>query len=105
MLHHHLCKRTAAELKNGESVPAHFLFLSGSGGTRKSHVIKMIHKDVSYFFDLYKQTIRDDPLVLLSAYTGTTAFNIEGITLHSALCLPTTGKCYLSDEKRSTLQA
>ena len=59
----------------------------------------MVHTDVNYFFNLYDKTVRDDPLVLLTAYSGTAAFDIGGITLHSALCLPTTGTEQLSDEK------
>ena len=38
-----------------------------------------------------KKTVRTDPLILLTAYNGTAAFIIDGITLHSALCLPTSG--------------
>ena len=74
-----LCSiRASAALRNGENIPAYYLFLSGPGGMGKSHVMKMIHRDVNYFFNLYKQTIRDNPLVLLTSYTGTAAFNTEG---------------------------
>ena len=105
MFKYHWCKRVAVTLKIGESVLANYLFLSRHAGMEKSHVIKMIQWDVNYFFDLYKQTISDDSLVLVTAYTGTAPFNIKGITLHSALCLPTTPKHYLFAEKRATLQA
>ena len=52
MFNHHWCKRADAALRNGESVPAYYLFLSGCGGTGKSDVIKMIHRDVNYFFNI-----------------------------------------------------
>ena len=64
----------------------------------------MVHRDVN-FFNLYDKTVRGDPLVLLTACTGTAAFNIGGITLHSVLCLPTTRTECLSEEKQTTLQS
>ena len=86
-----------AAFKTGETIPAYYLFLSGPGGIGKSHVIKMVHRDVNYFLNIYDKTVRDEPLVLLTAYTGTTALTIGGVTLCSALCLPTTGTECLSD--------
>ena len=100
---HEWCKKTVAALKTGETIPAYCLFLRGPGGTGKSHVIKMVHRDVNYFFNLYDKTVRDDPLVLLMVYTGTAAFNIG--MLHSVLCLPTGGTECLSDEKWTTLHS
>ena len=93
-----------AALRNGKSILPYQLYVSGPGGTGKSYIIKMIHHDINYFFNLYEKTVRTDPLILLTAYTGTAAFNIDGITLHSALCLPTSGTENLSYEKINTLQ-
>ena len=106
------CKKSIIALKCDQTIPAYQLFLSGPGGTGKSHVIQMIHRDIKYFFNLYNSphtnifsaTSGDDPLVLLTAFTGTAAFNINGITLHSALSLPTTRVKHLSNEKRTTLE-
>ena len=98
-------KKAVAAFKTGETIPAYYLFLSGPGGKGKSHVIKMVHRDVNYCFNLYDKIVRDDPLVLLTAYTDTAAFNIGGVTLHSSLCLPTPGIENLSDGKQTTLQS
>ncbi len=98
------CKDTiSAVLNNTEKVQPYNIFLSGPGGTGKSYVIKMIHHDIKYFFSKLPSTTIEDPLVLLTAFTGTAAFQIDGITLHSALHLPTTGVSKLSDEKLTVL--
>jgi len=66
--------------------PLH-LFVSGGAGTGKSHLITA----------LYQMALRilsregdkpNDITVLLTAPTGTAAFNIGGVTLHSAFLLP-----------------
>ena len=57
------------------------MFLSGPGGVGKSHVIKLIYSETS-------KTIRHvEPGALLTARTGFAAFNINGLTLHSAFLL------------------
>lgn len=102
------CKQEVNRMKKGEPSAPYFVFLSGPGGTGKSHVIKMIHRDVKMFFTQFSQDSAyidsTDPVILLTAFTGTAAFNIDGITLHSALCLPTTGTKNLSHEKRNVLE-
>ena len=81
------------------------MFLNGSGGTGKSHVIKLIHHDVVHFLQQSLKLQPDEPLVLLTAPTGLAAFNIGGITLHSAFMLHQT--CENADitdwEKKSTM--
>ena len=84
------------------------VFLSGPGGTGKSHCINLIHRDVNYFFrllnnNIYGQTkIKDDkPLILLTAPTGSAAFQIGGLTLHAALQLSQNN--HLSYEKKAIL--
>ena len=85
------CKMAVAALRNRKAIQAYQLYVSGPGGTGKSYIIKMIHHDINYFFNLYEKAVRTDRLILLPAYTGTAAFNIDGITQHSAVCLPTSG--------------
>ena len=51
-------------------------FLSGQGGTGKSHGIKLIYRDVIYFFQQTLKPKPDEPLVLLTAPTGSATFNI-----------------------------
>ena len=63
------------------------IFLSGSGGTGKSYVIKLIHHDVIRLLQAIACAEVDQPLVILGAPTGTAAFNIDGSTLHSAFQL------------------
>ena len=84
------------------------VFLSGLGGTGKSHCINLICRDVNYFFrllnnNIYGQTkIEDDkPLILLTAPTGSAAFQIGGLTLHAALQLSQNN--HLSYEKKAIL--
>ena len=49
----------------------------------------------------------EDTRILLCAYTGLAAYNIDGLTLYNAFCIePNTKLKYkpLSDEKRNTLK-
>jgi hypothetical protein len=55
------------------------MLLTGPGGTGKSRVIDALHD----FFELRGQSRR----LRLAAYTGVAARNINGMTLHAALCL------------------
>ena len=54
------------------------------GGVGKSHVIKLIHSDTLKLLRLSGSFEPDDVVVLLTAPTGVAAFNINGMTLHSA---------------------
>ena len=58
-----------------------------SGGVGKSHVIKLIHSDTLKWLKLSGIFEPDDVIALLTAPTGVAAFNINGMTLHSALLL------------------
>ncbi len=111
LFNHIWCKKCIVAKNNGECYPGYKLFVSGPGGTGKSHVIKMIHRDIQYFFKLEDNQIETDPYqshmdprVLLTAFTGTAAFNIDGLTLHTALQLPTNEKMFLSEEKLNILE-
>ena len=64
-----------------------FKYFHGPGGTGKSHVIKLIHRDVIYFFQQTLKSKPNEPLVFLTAPTGSVAFNIGGTTLHSAFMI------------------
>ena len=57
------------------------IFLSGPGGTAKSHIVHLIQRDMSNFF---KHTVKpddDQPIVLITAPTGSAAFQIGGFTI------------------------
>ena len=80
------------------------IFLSGPGGTGKSHVVHLIQRDMSHFF---KNTVKpddDQPTVLITAPTGSAAFQIGGSTIHSAFLLHDNYKSKPSWEKRSKMQ-
>ena len=77
MFHRDLCKKAVIALKAGKPVePYHVL--------GKSHVIKLVHSDTLKLSGTFEP---DDVIVLLTAPTGVAAFNINGMTLHSALLL------------------
>ena len=78
-------KRRCAQ-QHEELPKAFHIFLSGSGGVGKSHTVNAVYQAVM-------QTLKrpgddpDKPLALLRASTGCAAFNIGGVTVHSALNL------------------
>ena len=81
------CKAAVTAARKGQAINGYHLILSGPGGTGKSHVINLIHRDVIHFFQLTGKVEPDDPLVLLTAPTGSAAFQISGLTVHAALQL------------------
>ena len=87
MFHRDWCKKAVLALKQNKPVEPYYVFLSGPGGVGKSHVIKLIHSDTLKLLKLSGTFEPDDVIVLLTAPTGVAAFNIDGMTLHSALLL------------------
>lgn len=82
------------------------MFESGPGGVGKSHIIKIIQSDTIKLLKLSGIFEPDDVIVLLTAPTGCAAFNIEGMTLHSASLLgrsKLTGYQSLSHDRADTL--
>ena len=80
------------------------IFLSGPGGQGKVHVVCLIQRDMSHFF---KHTVKpddDQPIVLITAPTGSAAFQIGGSTIHSAFLLYDNLKSKPSWEKRTQMQ-
>ena len=69
---------------HSRSSPLH-LFITGSGGYGKSHLIKTVNHSLTK--TLYSKN-SDKPKVLLLVPTGATAINIEGMTIHSGLVIP-----------------
>ncbi|KAL3987964.1 antigen [Sarotherodon galilaeus] len=69
-----------------------FFYINGGAGTGKSHLIKCIYLEASKILSKVPRYADDvdisKPTVLLTAFTGTAAFNISGTTLHSLLKLP-----------------
>ena len=69
-----------------------FFYINGGAGTGKSHLIKCIYSEASKILCKLPRRAEEadisNPTVLLTAFTGTAAFNISGTTLHSLLKLP-----------------
>jgi len=63
-------------------------FISGGAGVGKSRLIKVLYQSLVRYFSHIPGAHPDEVSVLLCAPTGKAAFNIGGMTLHSALSLP-----------------
>lgn len=70
--------------KNGKNPEPFHIFVTGGAGTGKSHLIKCIFYEAKRLLAHLSEN-PDDQTVLLTAPTGTAAFNINGMTIHSAL--------------------
>ena len=110
MFHRKWCKEAIFALKHSKPMAQYKVFLSGPGGVGKSHIIKLVHYETMKLLKPLSGHFEPDDLpVLLTAFTGTAAFGIEGMTLHSALgfnCGPKNKKDYqpASSEKLNTLR-
>ena len=87
--HRRWYKDAVIATKKGEAVKPYRVFLSGPGGVGKSYVISLTHRDTVKLLHLSGQVEPEDIIVLLTALTGVAAFNIQGMTVHSALLLGT----------------
>ena len=72
-------------LINTKPEPVH-IYISGPGGTGKSHLIRMIREMI--IRSSLKNSTSQSPAVVVVAPTGIAAYNVEGITIHRALNLP-----------------
>ena len=72
------------------------LFLSGSGGVGKSHLIKTIYQSVPKVLQ-YHGGSPDKPRILIHAPTDVASINVNGIVIHSGLSIPCRGKFYPLD--------
>ena len=80
------------------------MFLSGSGGTEKSHLVKTIYQAISKEL-LYHSKEPDEPCVLLLGPTFISAVNIGGTTIHSGLGIkPGVKLLGLSDKMKACLR-
>ena len=60
------------------------IFVTGGAGTGKSHLIKAVEYEATRLLSK-SCSLPDKQTVLLTAFTGTAAFNIRGCTIHHAL--------------------
>lgn len=70
----------------GQEIDPLHIFVTGGAGTGKSHLIKAIHYEAER---LFRKTLSspDCVSVVLTAFTGTAAFNIGGNTIHKVFSL------------------
>ena len=69
----------------------------------ESNVIKLICRDVIYFVQQNLKPKPNEPLVFLTAWTGSVTFNIQGITLHSVFMLNSSDYDNISWKKHSIM--
>ena len=72
-----------------------YLFLTGGGGARKSHLIKTIYHTAVKTFR-HPPCNPELPTVLLMAPTGVAAINIDGTTINTGLAIPA-----MSDQRKT----
>ena len=87
LYHRQWCKQVVYCHKTNQKVIPYQVFLSGPGGVGKSFVIKMIHHDTVKLLRHSPQISAEDIPILLTASTGVAAFNIQGMTVHSAFSI------------------
>ena len=89
---------------NGHDVEPVHIFLSGSSGTGKSHLVKVIYDAISNIL-LYHCKDSDKPSILLLGPTGMSAVNIGGTTIHLGLRIkPVTKVLDLNDKSKAALR-
>ena len=96
------CKSYINAVIHGENKKGYIIFLSGQGGTGKSHVVHLIQRDMSHFIKHTLIPDDDQPIVLISAPTGSAAFQIGGSTIHSTFLLHDNYKSKPSWEKEKS---
>ena len=103
-LFNHVHNWTKRKIQDNTAKPLH-IFLTGGAGTGKSQVIKCITHESRKLFTRIAES-PDDITVLLVAFTGTAAFNINGQTIHSALNIFSTSLPYkpLGEDCLNTLR-
>ena len=78
------CKKYVHSLRCGSTIDGYRDFLSGRSGSGKSHCVSLIQRDMSYFLRQVVNADPNQPIVLVTAPTGSAAFQIGGTTIHSA---------------------
>ena len=95
LAHTEWCKSLIQASKQGKPAPKPYhLYISGSGGVGKSHVISLLRHITIKYLRYLPHVTPSDLLCLTCAPTGTAAFNINGMTIHSAFLIPITMKAY-----------
>ena len=98
------CKSYIDGMWHGQKLNGYRVFLSGCGGTGKSHVLKLIQQDMCYMLNHTINPNDDQPLVLVPAPTGSAAFQMGGSTIYSAFFLYDKSRTKPNWEKCSIMQ-
>ena len=83
------------------------VFITGGAGVGKSVVIRTLYQALHRMLCSESGQNPEDVRILLCAYTGLAAYNIQGTTLHNAFCIEPNKKLkykQLSDDKQNTLR-
>ena len=83
------------------------VFITGGAGVGKSVVIRTLYQTLHRLLCSESGQNPDDVRILLCAYTGLAAYNIQGSTLHTAFCIEPNRRLkftHLSDNKRNTMR-
>ena len=83
------------------------VFITGGAGVGKSVVIRTLYQALHRLHGSNFGQDPEDIRILICAYTGLAAYNIQGFTLHNALCIEPNKKLKykpLTDDKRNTLK-
>ena len=73
------CKSYIDGMQHGQKLHGYRVFLSGSVGTGKSQVLQLIQQDICYMLNHTINPDDDQPLVLVTAPTGSAAFQVRWI--------------------------
>ena len=98
------CKSYINANRKGEKFQGYRIFLSVPGGTGKSHVVHLIQRDMAYLLNQIIHHDDEQPIVLVTAPTGSAAYQIGGSTIDSALLLYEQGKSKPSWLKLTSMQ-
>ena len=102
------CTNMSLTYKTAKRPDSFHLFLTGGAGVGKSHVIKTIVQTARRRLNVGQS--EDDVTIMVCAYMGSAAFNVEGYTLHSSFHLPLNESkqndyIRLSNEQLSTMRS
>ncbi|XP_065214928.1 uncharacterized protein LOC135841724 [Planococcus citri] len=75
------------KIASNKNNPIYEIVLGGAG-VGKSRLIQAIQQSMLHYYHNLNATVLDNLQILLTAPTGKAAFNITGITLHSAFIVP-----------------
>ena len=98
------CKKYIQSLRCGSTIDGYRVFLSDCGGSGKSHCVSLIQRNMSYFLSQVLNADPDQPVVLVTAPTGSAAFQIGGTIIHSAFLLYEGSTRKPSWEKQTVMQ-